>query len=249
MDLFNVIVWIWIVLAILTFCVLTLYNIKAPYGRHIKSGWGKTISNRWGWFWMELPALILMPLLSFLGSNPRNDLSFLLAGVWVLHYSYRTLVFPFKIRTTGKKIPLLIVLSGIFFNGINGFLNGYYLGYQAPANASLFSANVGIGMFIFLVGMIINRISDHKLIELRNNHVEYQVPQGWLFKYVSCPNHLGEIIEWTGFAIMAWNLPAVSFAIWTYCNLIPRTINHHQWYKQHFSDYPDHRKILIPFIW
>jgi steroid 5-alpha reductase family enzyme len=31
--------------------------------------------------------------------------------------------------------------------------------------------------------------------------------------FISCPNHFGEIIEWIGFAVIAWNLPALSFAV------------------------------------
>ena len=53
-----------------------------------------------------------------------------------------------------------------------------------------------------------------------------------MFNYISCPNHFGEIIEWFGFAIMTWSLPGLSFAIWTVCNLLPRAIHHHAWYKQ-----------------
>jgi hypothetical protein len=35
----------------------------------------------------------------------------------------------------------------------------------------------------------------------------------------------GEIIEWTGYAIACWSLPAAAFAIMTFCNLGPRA--HH----------------------
>jgi len=65
---------------------------------------------------------------------------------------------------------------------------------------------------------------------------------------VSCPNLFGEIVEWSGFAMMCWNLPALSFAIWTAANLIPRAISHHRWYRQRFADYPAARKAVIPFI-
>ena len=43
------------------------------------------------------------------------------------------------------------------------------------------------------------------------------------------PNHFGEIVEWIGFAILSWSLPAFAFAIWTMANLVPRSLNHHQW--------------------
>ncbi len=65
---------------------------------------------------------------------------------------------------------------------------------------------------------------------------------------LSCSNHLGEIIEWTGYVIMCWNLAAVAFLAWTIANLIPRALSHHRWYKQHFGNYPARRKAVIPFV-
>mgnify|MGYP003301402655 FL=1 len=69
-----------------------------------------------------------------------------------------------------------------------------------------------------------------------------------MYKYISCPNYFGEIIEWLGFAIMVWSLPAFTFVLWTIFNLVPRAVAHHKWYKNKFSDYPRNRKAIIPFI-
>jgi hypothetical protein len=33
---------------------------------------------------------------------------------------------------------------------------------------------------------------------------------------------VGEILEWTGFAVACWSLPAAAFAFYTFCNLGPR---------------------------
>ena len=66
---------------------------------------------------------------------------------------------------------------------------------------------------------------------------------------ISCPNHFGEIMEWLGFAIIVWNIGALSFALWTAFNLIPRSLNHHKWYNNYFGNYPKKkRKAVIPFI-
>ncbi|HHH55332.1 MAG TPA: hypothetical protein ENK91_16860 [Bacteroidetes bacterium] len=67
-------------------------------------------------------------------------------------------------------------------------------------------------------------------------------------KYISCPNYFGEIIEWVGFAIMTWNLPAFAFALWIIANLAPRAFLHHKWYLDKFTNYPKDRKVLVPFI-
>jgi 3-oxo-5-alpha-steroid 4-dehydrogenase 1 len=96
-----------------------------------------------------------------------------------------------------------------------------------------------------------------------NSH--YKIPRGGMFEYVSAPHFLGEIIEWTGFAIMnQGSLATISFAAFTAANLIPRALTHHAWYRETFgvsSDkengrdndddnrYPRRRKAIIPFLW
>jgi 3-oxo-5-alpha-steroid 4-dehydrogenase 1 len=105
-----------------------------------------------------------------------------------------------------------------------------------------------MGLGFFISGFFINKKSDNILIALRKEQDGYQIPQKGLFKYVSCPNHFGEIMEWIGFAIIAWNIAALSFAVWTICNLLPRALNHHAWYKETFENYPKNRKALIPYI-
>ena len=246
---FNYFNYIWIAIAVVTFLILVSFNIKAPYGRHSSSKWGLMVSNKWGWFLMELPALILMPVLSLSGPAPKNNLTFLLIGLWLIHYGFRTLIFPFKLKTTTKTMPVFIVICALVFNGVNGFLNGYYLGFLNQDNESTLTLNVIIGIGVFFLGMFINRTSDKKLISLRKNQDNYLIPNGGLFNYISCPNYFGEILEWLGFMLIAWNLPAVTFFIWTFSNLIPRSLNHHKWYLDNFENYPKNRKAVIPFVW
>jgi hypothetical protein len=57
-------------------------------------------------------------------------------------------------------------------------------------------------------------------------------------------------LEWVGFAIASWSLLGVTFAFCTFCNLAPRGLDHHKWYKNEFKKkYPKSRKAVIPFIW
>ena len=35
---------------------------------------------------------------------------------------------------------------------------------------------------------------------------------------------VGELVEWIGFAIACWSLPAYAFALYTFCNLGPRAL-------------------------
>jgi steroid 5-alpha reductase family enzyme len=105
---------------------------------------------------------------------------------------------------------------------------------------------VGIG--IFLTGFAIN-IPDHILRNLRGfKETGYKIPLGGLFRWVSSPNYLGEIIEWSGFLLATWSLAALVFVVFTFANLAPRAWAHRKWYLANFPDYPERRKALIPWI-
>ena len=108
-----------------------------------------------------------------------------------------------------------------------------------------------IGMLVFFGGMFLNKFSDRQLAELGRNKTtpgSYEVPYGGAYRWVSCPNYLGEIIQWTGWAIATWSLAGGVFAIWTMANLVPRAIAHHRWYNQTFEHYPPERRALFPFL-
>ena len=247
-SLFYNLLYGWMALALLVFVLLL--KITAPYGRHTSDRWGPTIQNKWGWFWMEFPALLLFSYFFFSGEAPKSLASYLIYGTFSLHYFNRVFVFPFRMKENGKRMPLVIVLMGIFFNVVNAFFNGYWLGTLAGdyyTGSWLTSPLFIAGIVLFITGMGINLHADNKLLGLRKGGKKgYYIPQGGLFNYVSSPNLLGEMIEWSGWAVMAWSLPAFSFALWTFANLIPRALDHHRWYRQKFADYPENRKAVFP---
>jgi protein-S-isoprenylcysteine O-methyltransferase Ste14 len=147
-------------LAVPVFVILLF--IRAPYGRHIRRGWGPLLDNRLGWFIMESPAVL-----------------------------------------------------------------------------------------VFFSGMALNKVSDRQLARLsriKGDKGDCQIPHGLAYRWVSCPNYLGEITQWTGWAIATWSLAGWVFAIWTMANLAPRALAHHRWYRETFKDYPARRRALIPFL-
>ncbi|HMX86216.1 MAG TPA: DUF1295 domain-containing protein [Saprospiraceae bacterium] len=239
----------WMAFAIIIFIVLMF--ITAPYGRHSKTNWGPMVGNRLGWVVMEMVVLLVLWYFIFKGKNEQTSANVLIISMFTFHYFNRSFIFPLRLKTTGKKMPLAIMFMGIVLNIVSGFTFGYYFGnLKVYENQWLTSPEFIIGTLIFVTGLIINWRSDALLIGLRKqDETGYKIPYGGLFKYVSCPNLLGETIEWGGFAILTWSLPGLAFFVWTFANLIPRAIAHHRWYKQHFSDYPEGRKAVIPFLW
>lgn len=247
--LFDKIIYLWMATGVITF--FYLLKVTAPYGRHTTDKWGPQIDNRLGWIIMEFPVLaVLLYYLINAAEKPSLPV-WIMVAMFIVHYINRTFVFPLRIKTKGKKMPVIIVASAICFNLVNGFSLGYYFTHFASYSISwLTDFRFLTGVMLFITGIVINWKSDTILINLRKpGETHYSVPGGWLFEYISCPNLFGELIEWFGFALLCWNLPAVSFFVWTAANLIPRAISHHKWYKEKFPEYPSGRKAVLPNLW
>jgi steroid 5-alpha reductase family enzyme len=247
---FDLMVWVWMAVAVIVF--IALLFVTAPYGRHSKKTWGLTVPDRLGWFMMEIPAPLMFLLLVITGDAPKPATVWVVTLLYLLHYTNRAVVYPLRIRTAGKEMPLAVALMAVLFNFMNAGFLGYYTGtlHTHFSNEWLTDPRFIAGLAVFITGMMINLTSDEKLIHLRRNRKQngYQIPHGGLFEKVSCPNFFGEILEWGGYALLCWSLPALSFFIWTFCNLVPRAISHHRWYRGHFTDYPAERKAVFPFI-
>jgi 3-oxo-5-alpha-steroid 4-dehydrogenase 1 len=231
---------------------IALFFVSAPYGRHTRRGWGPMIPNHLSWFIMESPSALLFALFFALGTVSKNLPILLFFVLWELHYVHRAFIYPWTIRDGHKKMPIGVLLLGFAFNVGNSYANGHYLfalsgGYPL---SWLLDARFLVGVIMFVSGFIINRWADLSLRALRKpGEVNYSIPYGGLFNWVSCPNYLGEIIEWSGWALATWSLPGLAFAVWTFANLAPRARSHHAWYHHNFPQYPASRKALIPWVW
>ena len=249
-TLYNALLVGWFILGVITFA--SLFFIVAPYGRHRRSGWGPSIGDRWAWVLMEAPAVVVFGLCFWLHTRPLVPTDWYFLALWQAHYIYRAFIYPLRRRSSGRAMPLSIVAMGWFFNIGNGYLNGRYLFALSPGYAAswLWDGRFLLGLGLFLAGFAMHRHADHYLRVLRRpGESGYRVPYGALFRWVSCPNYLGEIVEWTGWAIATWSLAGLSFAVWTAANLAPRALAHHCWYRELFPDYPPGRKALLPGVW
>jgi steroid 5-alpha reductase family enzyme len=169
--------------------------------------------------------------------------------MWEAHYLLRAIVYPYRLRDPGKPMPLAVVASGFVFTTVNGILNGHFVAASEYGDVWLSTPAFVAGASLFVLGFAVNQLADARLLRLRErSETTYMVPRGGLFRYVSCPNYLGEIVEWCGFAVASGTLAGLSFALWTVANLLPRALAHHRFYRQTFRDYPSERKALIPFV-
>jgi hypothetical protein len=247
---FRGVVWVWFGLGAATFVALLF--VTAPYGRHSRSGWGPTVDARLGWMAMELPAAVAFPALLLTSGRTVNLAAVVFLAMWEIHYLQRALVYPFLLSRGAARMPLTIPVLAAIFNLFNAYLQGGWLFRVGPGYGVdwLRDPRFVLGAALFLGGLAINWHSDAVLRRLRKaGETGYKVPHGGLFRWVSCPNYLGEVIEWAGWAVATWSLPGAAFACWTAANLAPRAVAHHRWYRQRFPEYPNGRGAILPAPW
>ena len=247
---FDILLVSWFVLAAVTFAVLL--RKSAPYGRHAREGWGPTLDTRIGWLVMETPAPLLFLLLFLAGSNVRSPTLLVFLCMWQAHYIHRAFIYPLTLNGATRRMPLFVVASGMLFNTVNAYLNGRYLftlsaGYPAQW---LSDPRFIVGATLFIGGYVLNRYSDRTLRTQRfRTGQRYCLIDKGIFRYICCPNYLGEILIWVGWAVATWSLAGLSFAVWAAANLLPRARTHLQWSRDYFKDYPAGRKAVLPGLW
>lgn len=238
---------IWGMLALVA--AVYLFIRPAPYGRHHRPGFGPALNARLAWLVMEAPSPLGMVLFFVLGNRPANVVALVFLALWLVHYVYRAFVYPWLLPEGARPMPLMVVVSGVFFNNVNAYLNGCWLFVLGPARAPAWLGSPAflLGGGAFFAGLVVHVLADRDLRRLRRRSGgQRAVPTGRLFALVSCPNYAGEIVEWTGFALATWSPGALVFALWTVANLLPRAVQHHAWYRRHFPDYPADRRALLP---
>lgn len=228
-----------------------LFFYTAPYGRHFREGWGPSVTARIGWIVMEAPALLVIGIIVVANGSRVSPVSFLLLGLWEIHYLYRTCLFPFLMRGSSKRFPIAIIGFAFIFNSLNGYANGIFLSGPGLLASGGFLPGLRMcaGIALFSAGFVTHVWADRDLRRLRKpGEIGYKIPHGGLFEYVSNPNYFGEITEWCGWALATWSLPGLAFALFTIANLVPRAYANRRWYVATFSDYPVERKSVIPFV-
>jgi len=247
-SIYQLLLWLMLGLGVLTF--IALQWVTAPYGRHGRSGWGPKIPSRVAWIVMESPAVLFFFAIYMLGQHRAALVPGVLLGMWMLHYVQRTFIFPFRIRSKGKEMALSIALMAFVFNLLNAYLNARWLSHFGEYDSNWLSdPRFLCGAALLLVGWLINIHSDTILVRLRApGETGYKVPHGGLYRWISCPNYFGEMLEWIGWALATWSTAGLAFALYTAANLVPRAVAHHRWYHDRFDTYPEDRRAVIPYL-
>jgi 3-oxo-5-alpha-steroid 4-dehydrogenase 1 len=149
------------------------------------------------------PSVIAFATFFALGEHATNMLPLIFLALWEMHYLQRTYIFPSLMRGTRRTLRLSVIAVAMLFYVINGYLNGRYLTQFSDGYSSawLTDPRFVTGVIVFFTGMALNLHSDNILRNLRKpGEASYKIPRGGMFKFVSCGNYCGEIVQWCGWA-------------------------------------------------
>jgi steroid 5-alpha-reductase/3-oxo-5-alpha-steroid 4-dehydrogenase 1 len=237
----------WTLASALVFAVLQLTT--APYGRHARRGFGPAIPARAAWIAMELPAVVVPAWVLATAPGQVAPTSWLAFALWWIHYEDRALIWPWRMRLGGRTMPLGVAALAFSTNVAVDGLVAWGLAREGAAPA-LSDPALWAGLALFALGYAVNRDADARLRALRpRGGSGYAIPRGGLYEWVSCPNYLGELVMWAGFALVAGGPEGWVFLGWSAANLVPRARHHHRWYRETFPEYPAGRRALIPALW
>ncbi|KAK7414198.1 hypothetical protein QQX98_006892 [Neonectria punicea] len=249
-------------------------------------GMGKTsvvsrlnLPGRIGWLTMEAPGF--MTLLYLMKTMPMqhgiDDLPWqnkVLAGLFVIHYSYRAVMFPF-LQPSMSPLHIGVWLMAVGFQVLNATCLGSWLAAYGPVTESEWAMQssvlqFAVGIIVFYIGLSSNFFHDEELRDIRrreqarqdrirretgsstgvNKH--YQIPQAGLFRYMLYPHYLSEWVEWAGFWMAAgWgSVPARAFLVNEVFTMVPRAVRGKWWYVERFGEDKVGKKwAVVPGIW
>ena len=255
-DGFNIVMLVWVGLCVVSAGAMHWAGLMPISNREQRSGLMLLgdIDKRTGWIILETPVLVTVVYFYLAGvqvSGVPINLSVIFVAAFFVHYFHRALIYPYRLKVKGKRMSVLIMLCAMTFYIVNGYIIGYYFGaFRAYDVSWLTDPRFIVGLGLFIVGMLINIHSDNILINLRKpEETDYKLPKGGFFRWISCPNYFGEMIEWIGFAFMSWSIVGLVFSLWISLPLMAQALNAHRWYRQKFGeDYPSERRAIIPYL-
>jgi len=232
--------------------VLFVLTGRAPlrYGRHAPPD-ARGVPIRLAWILIALPGLVLCPWTVY-DAGGGGVVPLIMLALWMLAYGWRGILYPALIRGTHRKrMPWTAVVLGAALTATLAYLNGLVIAetWRAYPLRWLWSIRFLYGVMLFVAGMLISRAADLSLINLRSRgDVGHVLPRGVFFEEVSCPNYLGEMLMWIGWAVLTWSKPGLASATLAVALLLPRAVSHHLWYRRTFPNLPPNRRAVIPFV-
>ncbi|KAJ3003422.1 3-oxo-5a-steroid 4- dehydrogenase [Thoreauomyces humboldtii] len=203
------------------------------------------------------PMLYYLPSIFYPGSAPapHTRVQTLTMILCVLHFLKREYETLFVHRFSNDTMPITNLPKNCFHYWV---LGGLFLGYPvySPGFTGGYLGGAKSDVFVYtLVGVwawaeVSNYLTHVTLRNLRPAGSRVRnIPHGYGFDWVSCPNYFFEIVGWFAIALLTGSVPAYAFFAGGAGQMWQWAVKKHLRYKKEFgAAYPRSRKVLIPFV-
>lgn len=236
------------------------------------------LPGRVAWMTMESPGFLTLAYIMYALPQQHGTSFFnlpwqnqMLAGLFVMHYLYRAVAFPFM-QPSMSPMHGFVWISAMMFQLFNATALGCWLAAYGPMDQEAWGRQSSFPQFIagvavFYLGLVGNFFHDEVLREIRRKEGRrqaqasekgvtvdkvYKIPQAGLFKYVLFPHYLCEWVEWCGFWVAAgWGCePAMAFVVNEVAVMLPRARNGYDWYVSTFGEEKIRSKwVVVPGVY
>jgi very-long-chain enoyl-CoA reductase len=170
---------------------------------------------------------------------------------WTAHFVKRELETAFVHKFSRPTMPLSNLFKNCTYYWTFGAVIGWPLcspNYIAP------SENVVMGgLVLFILSELGNFAIHLKLANMRPGELSKKrdIPKGFGFDLVACPNYFFEVMSWVGFSIMTGIVFSWLFTIVGFLQMADWAMKKHKGYKKTYDkEYTSlKRKAIIPFIY
>ncbi|XP_053992638.1 uncharacterized protein LOC128883850 isoform X2 [Hylaeus volcanicus] len=199
-------------------------------------------------FWF-FPSIFYFESFSYNITHSKTQLA--AVTLFVTHFIKRELETLFIHRFSNATMPVIrLPINCAHYWLICGVGIGYYLChplYQPPFNDNLIYIYTMSLLFCIFEGL---NFKTHLILrELRPRGTKKRgIPHGWGFQWVSCANYTWEIGAWVSFSFLTMVLTSYFFLFVAFTQMLIWALKKHANYRKMNSNYPRHRKSMIPFI-
>ncbi len=190
-----------------------------------------------------IPFLAHVPAVMLFNSEPLVQAQQVFSLAILIHFAKRC----YEVLVVHKYSGPIGVASVVQITG------GYtavsiYSAYLLPFIPFQIDAVMVMGVILFTFGQIFNFYHHKLLANLRESESGYFIPRGGFFEKVTCPHYFFEVMAWIGIAMISRHIDMFLLALMIGSYLTGRSAKASEWYREKFSDYPDSRKNIFPYV-
>jgi very-long-chain enoyl-CoA reductase len=182
--------------------------------------------------------------------DTMSDVAKMAVYCWVAHFAKREFETAFVHKFSRPTMPL----SNLFKNCTYYWTFGAVIGYPLchPSFTAPGETQVQVGLAIFVLCELGNLYTHLKLSSMRPAELskKREIPKGFMFDLVACPNYFFEVMSWVGFSVMTNLLFSYLFTLVGFLQMADWAMKKHKGYKKTYDkEYTKlRRKAIIPFI-